>query len=538
MATTVILATLQEYLSNPLPISTSSIITSTFLLTAVLIIIKFFYTEDPLHHVPGPLIARLTPLWLWNLTWRGIECRTITALHKRYGRVVRIAPNEVDISDGAALQPIYVKNGGFVKSPVYAHYDIDGFQTIFSGMDPVHRAVRAKAVAPVFAQQAVIRGREVVLRVVDAAVTELERWKEAAAAASAASDPTPPAVVDILNLFRSLAIDAVSVYLFGESFNSLNNSNNHNNNNNDTDNNNTNNNNNNNNTRSRLTATPFVDNFAAGGRFFYLPGWIFNHVDHWAAKFDKNKERIATSTAIVKEFATRVVDRSIAEEKEKGKNDPQTYAYTYQSRLLHAGISRDETIAQVLDVMFAGTDGVAMTISVLCWHLSQHPDKYKRLHKEILNNPDTDAQSLPYLSAVVKESLRLSMANPTRLPRIVPPGGLHVPGLPTAIPAGTSVGLGAYVLHHDPDVYPQPYEFMPERWLDCTPEMLRNSIPFGMGSRQCIARNFASAVVWWTAEALVRADVLQGLKPVVGVDIEIMEWFNAKVIAGKIELHW
>ncbi|OJD11530.1 hypothetical protein AJ78_07715 [Emergomyces pasteurianus Ep9510] len=163
-------------------------------------------------------------------------------------------------------------------------------------------------------------------------------------------------------------------------------------------------------------------------------------------------------------------------------------------------------------------------------------NRYERLRYEILNNPGIDAQSLPYLSAVVRESLRLAMANPTRLPRIVPSGGLHIPGLPT-IPAGTSVGLGAYVLHHDPDVFPQPYEFMPERWLDCMPEMLRNSMPFGMGSRQCIARNLASAVVWWTAEALVRADVLKGARSV-GEDIAIMEWFNAKVVAGKIELHW
>lgn len=48
-------------------------------LTAVLIKL---YTEDPLQHVPGPLIARLSPLWFWNLTWRGIECRTITALKR------------------------------------------------------------------------------------------------------------------------------------------------------------------------------------------------------------------------------------------------------------------------------------------------------------------------------------------------------------------------------------------------------------------------------------------------------------------------
>lgn len=79
MPTTAVLATLQNYLSNPPFISTDSPIISTFILTAVLIKL---YTEDPLQHVPGSLIACLSPLWFWNLTWRGIECRTITALKR------------------------------------------------------------------------------------------------------------------------------------------------------------------------------------------------------------------------------------------------------------------------------------------------------------------------------------------------------------------------------------------------------------------------------------------------------------------------
>ena len=153
-----------------------------------------------------------------------------------------------------------------------------------------------------------------------------------------------------------------------------------------------------------------------------------------------------------------------------------------------------------------------------------------------MQNPDTDARSLPYLSGAVKEAARLALANPTRLARIVPSGGLKVPGLPT-IPAGTSVGIGAYALHLSPEVFPTPYEFLPERWLECTPEMLRDSFYFGRGPRQCIARNFASAIVWWAAEALVRNRVLDGAEPV-QEKIEIVEWFNSKQVGDNIELSW
>lgn len=137
---------------------------------------------------------------------------------------------------------------------------------------------------------------------------------------------------------------------------------------------------------------------------------------------------------------------------------------------------------------------------------------------------------------MVKEGLRLALANPTRLPRIVPAGGFHVPGLPS-LPAGTSVGLGAYFLHQNPDVFPNPQEFQPERWLDPTPEMLRDSFYFGMGARQCIARNLASAELYWAAEALVKSNVLRDAKPT-NRAIEIKEWFNSSVIGDKIELQW
>lgn len=163
-------------------------------------------------------------------------------------------------------------------------------------------------------------------------------------------------------------------------------------------------------------------------------------------------------------------------------------------------------------------------------------NSYERVYQEVLENPDTDAQSLPYLSAVVKESMRLSLANPVRLPRLVPEGGLQIPGFPF-LPAGTSVGCSAYSLHLDPEVYPRPHDFDPDRWLSMTPEMLRNSFTFGLGSRQCIARSFAYAAVVWVAEGLFRSDVLRGVKPV-SPSPELMYWFNLFVRDGQNKVYW
>lgn len=301
------------------------------LLSAFLLAVIIRLSTDPLRHVPGPFIARLTPLWLWYISYTGIECRTIAALHEKYGPVVCIAPSEVDISDGAALNPIYVKNGGFLKSSMYQHYDFEGFPTIFSTRDPAQRVPRAKAVAPMFATREIMRGRPVVQDVIDGMVVELERRK-----AEASGRP-----LDILNLFRALSIDITTAYLFGESFNGLG--------------------------RERLSATAFVDNLFAGARFFYMPSWLYDHVDRLASMFNKDRVIIATSSAIVEGFIARAVTKSVAEK--------DTEVQTYQGRLLEAGISQEEVKSQLLDVVFAGTDPPAMALSKMCWYLRTFPAK-------------------------------------------------------------------------------------------------------------------------------------------------------------------
>ncbi|EDN03991.1 cytochrome P450 [Histoplasma capsulatum] len=184
MATGIVATAHNAFPSPPsIPISTTVVVV-VVVVPVVLLLVKLH--TDSLRYIPGPLIARLTPLWLWTLTHRGIECR-LAALHSRYGPAVRIAPNEVDLSDAAALYPLCAKNGGCAKNPVYANYDIDGFATIFSAVDPVQRAAKAAAVAPLFAQRAIVEGRELGAR-------------------RAVAHGAP---IDVLDLFRYLAIDVV-----------------------------------------------------------------------------------------------------------------------------------------------------------------------------------------------------------------------------------------------------------------------------------------------------------------------------------------
>jgi cytochrome P450 len=129
------------------------------------------------------------------------------------------------------------------------------------------------------------------------------------------------------------------------------------------------------------------------------------------------------------------------------------------------------------------------------------------------------------------------MANPTRLPRVVPHGGWAFKSI--HIPAGSIVGCSAYELHHNAIAFPSPFEFRPERWLDMKPaaEANKNFFAFGAGSRACIARNLATTELYLATERLVESNVLHGAEPCQD-KVEIYEWFNSSVKGHKIELVW
>jgi cytochrome P450 len=308
--------------------------------------------------------------------------------------------------------------------------------------------------------------------------------------------------VNVLNLTRSLATDVVSAYLFGESYDGLEEKEEH------------------------LSASGMVNSFVAVGRFWYLPSWTFQALEWLNVKIWDEPE-VANSMEKVDNFVKAVVEKA-SMEKSSG---------TYPARLLEAGITQSETRAQCKDLIFAGTDSTGMNLATICFMLAKHPECYQKLKKEILEGKPTepDLQSLPYLQGVVREGSRLSMANPSRLPRLVPTGGWTFKG--TYLPQGTAVSCTPYELHLDPSVFEDPLDFNPERWQNATERMIRDSIPFGLGTRQCIARNLATMELYCAVQRLVKEAALNGAR-CCSDRIDILEWFNSKVVGEKIELQW
>ncbi|KAJ5424679.1 Cytochrome P450 E-class group I [Penicillium cf. griseofulvum] len=100
---------------------------------------------------------------------------------------------------------------------------------------------------------------------------------------------------------------------------------------------------------------------------------------------------------------------------------------------------------------------------------------------------------LPYTTAVIKEALRLHPSTGLIIEREVPQPGTTICG--EYIPGGTVVGINAWVVNRNERVFHDPHVFIPERWLDSTPEKLKEMeqtiFTFGYGPRACVGKNIS-----------------------------------------------
>lgn len=154
------------------------------------------------------------------------------------------------------------------------------------------------------------------------------------------------------------------------------------------------------------------------------------------------------------------------------------------------------------DLIIAGTDSSAQTMQWVIAELINHPLVLRKVREEIkLAVDDTrlvkesDIPSLPYLQAVVKETLRLHPAGPitTRLCR----ESCKVEDYD--IPENTPVAINLYTIMRDPSIWDNPDEFIPERFLDFETNSKGqnfNFIPFGEGRRGCPGSLLATTVIY------------------------------------------
>ncbi|KAK4652259.1 hypothetical protein QC762_609560 [Podospora pseudocomata] len=210
---------------------------------------------------------------------------------------------------------------------------------------------------------------------------------------------------------------------------------------------------------------------------------------------------------------TSLIARMQGQDKNFNPKVPDYLQHFIDSKNTHPDTVHDGMVFGYLLVnLIAGADTTAITIRAIFYYVLKNPAVYARLVGEIrsagIENsnafPYSQARQLPYLEAVVREALRVHPAVAMPLERYVPAEGFTLPN-GNFVPGGVAVGINPYIGNRNKTVWGSDAdEFRPERWLrdvkggETDEEYKKRmqkwnacDLSFGAGSRICLGRNLA-----------------------------------------------
>ena len=173
---------------------------------------------------------------------------------------------------------------------------------------------------------------------------------------------------------------------------------------------------------------------------------------------------------------------------------------------IHHGLTQLEAESESLLQILAGSDSTATTIRMTLLYILTNPPVYLRLRHEIdtaitnggISFPivkNSEALSLPYLQATIKEGLRLWQPLNGIGTKLSPPEDIEISGV--RIPAGTQCGLSQHMMMRRRDYFGEDATiFRPERWLDNEPERVKQmerawELTFAAGRFTCLGKGIA-----------------------------------------------
>lgn len=433
------------------------------LAAAALAVVQLAASAFKLRAIPGPLAAHFTDVWRFRaMRSKGWSARLI-ALHKKHGKLVRIGPNHISVSDPAAIPIIYGTNPVWVKGPSYY-----GAATVSKGRtvpsviamgEAQHTAVR-KSAGRHFTTNSLLDYEPSI----EAATADLIRVLEA--------HPT----ADISNYLQCFAMDVLMRIAFDESLG-------------------------------------FIEKGADVDGILAAVVARFDHWGHWGAMpwadylFNKSslagKLRKKGDSPLARVSLDQLVKRKGALTEKPDRMDLLQKFLEGQKKYPDL-VSDDEILGIIMSTIGAGADTTAGTLTYTLHLLCKNPTAAHNLQSELddalrdgsLTNPPKWSQlnRLPYLEAVLKESMRLVPIASWGLDRVVPAAGATIAG--QYIPGGTVVGCQIDSVHLDEDVYGRDAAaFRPERWLEADEDQRRRMdrafLAFSAGKRTCTGIHIA-----------------------------------------------
>jgi cytochrome P450 len=428
---------------------------------------------SPLRRIPGPKLYAVTKWRLARDDW-GRRTRTINGLHKQYGPVVRVGPNEVHFNSVSALREIYGPGSGFERTQFYAMFNAYGKMNLFTFPSVAEHAKRKRLVAHAYTKSSILKGHPA--SIIEDKIRDfldlLERTPQADG-------------IEIFSALHYYSIDVITTFLYGTT---------------------------------QIGATT-----AMQGTLEHISllndilddsrrrlSWFAVHLSaltSWLYTRTGLSEHLIKPILPMQKPATYTGIRAHALRAMHNYRDADTATREGAQNSIIARLWKDdvqlddlEVASECADHLLAGIDTTSDTLMFLIWALSrpEHShiqcklvDECLSIDADVVKNGVVDldiADRLPYLGAVIKETLRLYAPLPASEPRMSPVDTV-IDGY--GVPSGTVCSMAPYSLHRNVDVFPNPSKWDPERWLkaDGDPalaEMKKWWWPFSSGARMCI----------------------------------------------------
>lgn len=473
-------------------------VTSIGLATYLVGLILYRIYLHPLARIPGPPAAAAS-FWYefyWDVIQPGQLTHHLPDVHKKYGPIVRITPNEVHIMDSSFFDELYARSGTARrhKSPRMSGRFGFAEETFTAWHHDVHK-MRRTAINPFFSAAKIVSFQPTIRKKLTKFAQALLRSHEVGETVS----------IDLG--YTALIGDVMLEYAFARDYNHL---------------------------GSPgfsvtydqcLKAVFTLSNFNI---HFPFTQKLFNALPRWI-------------TAAVNPVVLPVIDfyadseREIAEirtglnEAHKLANNPTIFHELLLTDLLPEHEKVDKRLAdEAVEIVAAGIVTTSWTLSIATFHILNNIEVLNKLRAELKRQiPDplnlNDLQShnsqvdwrtlepLVYLSGCVKEAIRLSGGVLARSPRILPDQDLKYNDY--IIPRRCEISMTTWHIANDASIFPDPTSFRPERWIHIdqtsghsykNKELERYLVAFGKGARQCAGMNLAYAELYLTLAVIFR----------------------------------
>ncbi|EXJ78793.1 hypothetical protein A1O1_09195 [Capronia coronata CBS 617.96] len=445
----------------------------------------------PLASFPGPKLAAAT-LWYefyYDVVKRGQYTFKIKELHEKYGPIVRINPHEIHVYDPKFYDELYTnpprKRDKYQWWVNLASAQGSGFSTVPHDLHRMRRSV----LNPYFSKANIFRLEPVIMERIEKLSKRL--------AEAASSDQ----IVRLDVALMALTTDTISQYAFGQDTRYLD----------EPD-------------FSLMWKETIRGGFETGALCRQFPWMVptmkrlppsvvaamnpqLGFLMQWQNRAKANVQGILNE----KPNKSGKGNAAAGDGQER-----QTMFHTLRDSDLPASEKSLERLCDEAEIMLgAGSETTAATLSRIWFYLLHSPSILEKLLAElrtIIPSPDlaipklSTIERLPYLSAIISEGLRISYSVTTRTPRIAPTETLRYEDW--FIPAGTPVSMTNALVLMNPDLFPEPERFKPERWLDTGSgsgsgrSLEKYQVAFSKGSRQCLGMNLAYAEMFLTMATL------------------------------------